>query len=255
MRFFTKRLDTELMAESFRSGAPFPHIVLDDFLDADALRVLAAAFPKVEERQWWQYDNQLEMKFAFNDVSQLDSSFADFFREANSPEVITQLERLTGLKGIIPDPGLNGGGLHQIKRGGKLDVHEDYNIHKGLSAFRKVNLIAYLNESWEESYGGHLQLWDAAMSRCERSVLPVFNRVVIFRTDMKSNHGHPEPLTCPEDRARRSLAVYYYVPMTEAEQVEYTSTQFKKRPTDPDDPQVDELRTRRNKGRLADKKT
>jgi hypothetical protein len=48
------------------------------------------------------------------------------------------------------------------------------------------------------------------MKACEQKVLPVFNRCVIFNTDADSFHGHPEPMTCPEDRYRRSIALYYY---------------------------------------------
>jgi hypothetical protein len=48
------------------------------------------------------------------------------------------------------------------------------------------------------------------MKACEESVLPVFNRCVIFNTDADSYHGHPLPMTCPEGTFRRSIALYYY---------------------------------------------
>jgi len=32
----------------------------------------------------------------------------------------------------------------------------------------------------------------------------------IFTTTDTSFHGHPEPLTCPEGRTRKSIALYYY---------------------------------------------
>ncbi len=254
MRFFTKRFDTPLMREAFATANPFPHVVVDNALDPAALRDLVSRYPAVKDKSWWQYDNPLERKFAFNDLSQLDPAFREFFDEANSPEFVHQLGQLAGLDGLVPDHSLRGGGLHQIAPGGKLDVHEDFNINLDMKAWRRLNMIVYLNEPWDESYGGYLQLWNADMTKCEQKVLPVFNRVVVFRTDMKSNHGHPDPLTCPEGMTRRSLATYYYVPMTE-EAYEFTSTQFKKRPDDPNDPELDEMRAKRNKGRLADKKT
>jgi hypothetical protein len=42
------------------------------------------------------------------------------------------------------------------------------------------------------------------------SVLPIFNRCVIFNTDATSYHGHPDPLNSPEEITRRSIALYYY---------------------------------------------
>jgi hypothetical protein len=43
-----------------------------------------------------------------------------------------------------------------------------------------------------------------------KRVLPVLNRCVIFSTTDDSFHGHPHPLTCPQDVYRRSIALYYY---------------------------------------------
>lgn len=255
MKFFTKRLDTPIMRELFNNAQPFPHVVIDNLIDSEALAALVERYPDVKDKSWWHYDNPLERKYAFNDLSQLDVVFREFFDEANSPEVVSQLGRLAGVNGLVPDHALRGGGLHQIAPGGKLDVHEDFNVNLDMRAWRKLNMIVYLNEDWDESYGGHLQLWNADMTHCVKKVLPIFNRVVIFRTDMQSNHGHPDPLTCPAGRTRRSLATYYYVPMSKNEVFDYTSTQFKKRPEDANDPDLDELRAKRNKGRVADKKT
>lgn len=255
MKFFDKRIDTPMMKAMFQKAQPFPHVVVDGLINQEALRDLLERYPKIEDKSWWHYDNPLERKHAFNDLSQLDAVFREFFDEANSPEFVAQLANLTDLPDLVPDHTLRGGGLHQIAPGGKLDVHEDFNIHLDMKAKRRVNMIVYLNRDWPEEYGGHLQLWDADMTRCEKKVLPIFNRAVFFRTDMKSNHGHPDPLTCPEGLTRKSLATYYYTPLSDDEVVEYTSTQFKKRPEDPNDPAVEEMRAKRNKGRLADKKT
>jgi hypothetical protein len=48
------------------------------------------------------------------------------------------------------------------------------------------------------------------MTHCEKTVSPILNRCVIFNTTDTSFHGHPEPLSCPPDRTRNSLAFYYY---------------------------------------------
>jgi len=59
----------------------------------------------------------------------------------------------------------------------------------------------------------------------------VFNRCVIFNTTDFSFHGHPDPLTCPEGRTRKSLAMYYYTNGRPAEEISGDhSTLFKARP-------------------------
>ena len=55
-----------------------------------------------------------------------------------------------------------------------------------------------------------LKLWEKDMSKCVVKVLPLFNRMAMFNTTDSSWHGHPDPLTCPPDRSRKSLALYYY---------------------------------------------
>lgn len=243
-------LDPEILGKRFRGAEPFDHVVIENFMNEEFAKKIAENFPKVEEKKWWMYDNPLEKKLAFNDVASLHPSFTSFFNHVNSNVFMQWLEVLTGLKNLKPDPLLNGGGLHCIRRGGKLDVHEDFNIHKGLNMLRKVNLIVYLNEDWQEEWGGHLEIWDREMTKLHRKVSPVFNTAIIFRTDMESNHGHPHPLNCPENRTRNSLATYYYIQDSNIDKIPYKSTIYKKLPNVEDG--LDELREIRSKGRLND---
>nr|WP_247679863.1 2OG-Fe(II) oxygenase [Chitinophaga polysaccharea] len=128
----------------------------------------------------------------------------------------------------MKDDLLEGGGIHQSKRGGYLNIHADFTVHPHHRHWqRRVNVLVYLNPDWVEEWGGKLELWDTQMKACEKKVLPVFNRCVIFNTDADSYHGHPEPTTCPEDRHRRSIALYYY---TEEAQPFRRATHYMVRP-------------------------
>ena len=48
------------------------------------------------------------------------------------------------------------------------------------------------------------------MKACVKSIAPAFNRAFIFRTFEGSFHGHPDPLTCPAERSRKSIAFYLF---------------------------------------------
>lgn len=195
---------------AYSSADPFPHVVIDDLLPADALRAVAEAFPKPGDLDWHVFDNPSQKKLAFEDARRMESGALWLLYQLNSARFMEFLERLTGIEGLIPDPYFVGGGLHQIERGGFLKIHADFNRHPKFNLDRRLNLLLYLNENWEEEYGGHLELWDAGMTRCVRRILPTFNRCVIFSTTDSSFHGHPEPLACPRGRTRKSLALYYY---------------------------------------------
>ena len=69
------------------------------------------------------------------------------------------------------------------------------------------------------------------MTRARQRILPMANRVVVFNTTDYQLPRPPEPLACPPDRTRRSLALYYYTngaPPGDASDTR--TTQFQARP-------------------------
>jgi hypothetical protein len=219
------------LREQYASASPFPHVVIDDFLPPEVLEPVLAEFPEPTEVDWESFDNSHEVKLALSDVEKLGPATRHLLAEFNSQVFVDFLEELTGITGLIPDPHFSGGGLHQIRTGGFLKVHADFNRHKRLNLNRRLNGLLYLNQDWDEEWGGHLQLWNKDMSSCVKRILPVFNRFVLFSTTDDANHGHPDPLTCPPHRARRSMALYYYTNGRPAAEVSADhSTLFKNRP-------------------------
>jgi Rps23 Pro-64 3,4-dihydroxylase Tpa1-like proline 4-hydroxylase len=222
----------EKYAEQYQTAKPFPHVVIDDFLPPEILETILEEYPAPDEIEWKKFGNKSENKLASTSELQMGAMTRFLLYQLNSETFINFLEKLTGIEGLIPDPHFVGGGLHQIKPGGFLKVHVDFNKHNRLKLDRRLNLLLYLNKDWQEDYGGHLQLWDQEMTVCEAKILPIFNRCVVFSTTDFSYHGHPDPLTCPEDRTRRSLALYYYSNGRPAEEVKDGdhSTIFRERP-------------------------
>ena len=87
----------------------------------------------------------------------------------------------------------------------------DENIKINVKFSLTGDLRNQFNEkNWKDAYGGHLELWNKNMSMCEKKISPTFNTMVIFSTTDFSNHGHPEPLNCPKDISRKSIALYYF---------------------------------------------
>jgi 2OG-Fe(II) oxygenase superfamily len=218
-------------AEEYKNNKPFPHIYFDDFLPLEAAEAALRDFPQPKQLVWSEFNTTNERKLAFDVVEKLPPTVRDVLYFLNSRPMIQFLEVLTGIQGIIPDPYYVGGGLHQIKPGGKLEVHADFNFHVKLKLDRRINVLVYLNKDWKEEYGGHFELWNREMTRAEQRVLPVFNRCAIFSTTSFSYHGHPNPLTCPPDRTRKSIATYYYSNGRPEEEVgEAHTTLFQERP-------------------------
>ncbi len=198
----------------FVGADPFPHVVIDGLLPAPTIQLAIEAFP-LPGPGWQNFDDPHQKKYALRDEELMPEPIRSIIQQVNSQVFVEFFETLSGIGGLIPDPHLLGGGLHQIPRGGTLKVHVDFDQHRQLKADRRLNVILYLNEDWPDSYGGHLELWNADMTHVVERVAPVANRMVVFATGTTSYHGHPDLLAAPEGRYRRSLAWYFYTTPTE----------------------------------------
>ena len=197
-------------SREYATAKPFAHTVLDNFFPEPVLEQVINEFPLTEAALWQRYRNSHEQKLEWSASAQMGEVTDRLLKELCSANFLLFLEKLTGIRGLIPDLNLSGAGLHQVEAGGFLDIHVDFNRHKTTGYERRLNLLLYLNKDWKEEYGGHLELWDSARQNCVKKITPVFNRCVIFSTSRFSWHGHPQPFACPPDRTRKSLALYYY---------------------------------------------
>lgn len=234
----------------YYTNQPFPHIVLDNLFKPESLLRPYREFPTPGDGFWWKYENPLENKFARNDLHNLPLSIQDLINELQSNRFVSLLQSITGIHGLIVDHELNGGGCHSISRGGFLGVHSDYNYHPTSRLDRRINVLVYLNAGWDPDWGGNLELWNRDMSRCITSIVPDFNRTVIFNVTDWAYHGHPDPLDCPAHVTRKSIAMYYYTNgRPDHEKSEPHSTIFKRRPQD--SKEHDDLRVKRAIRRLT----
>ena len=197
--------------KEFSSNIPFPHFVIENFLNEDSANKVLNNFQITKEWTNLSLVNNYK-KLLLNDREFLDISCNEIIDELGSKEFIEKLSRCTGLKNIFLDKGLVGGGLQQSLNGGSLNIHTDFTSHITKKNWRRVlNLIIYFNKDWNESYNGNLEFWDHKVKNKIKSYSPIFNRCVIFKTDEKSFHGFPDTLNLPAEISRKSFAVYYFI--------------------------------------------
>ena len=218
-------------AAGYQKAHPYPHAQFDDFLEEWAATEAMNAFPKVKDNGWIHYVHLNEKKHGLNKMDLIPAFLQEVIRQLNSDEFVKILSQLTGIEGLKADPTLEGGGLHQSQRGGFLNIHADFTVHPHKRNWRRrVNLLVYLNKDWLPEFRGDLELWTRDMKECAQRISPVLNRCVIFNTDADSFHGLPDPIQCPEDMTRKSLALYYF---TEEEKIPVKrGTNYRARPQD-----------------------
>jgi len=225
----------------YTNAKPFPFILLDNFFDSKYLDKILDEFPDLSKSNYsHKFNTKNDNKMASSSTKIFSKNISDFFNFLNSIQFLDFLQNLTGIKShLTSDPYFWGSGLHEIKRGGFLKIHADFNVHPLLKLNRRINILIYLNKNWKEEWGGHLELWNKNMNKCEHKILPIFNRVVIFNTSDFSYHGHPTPLNCPSNCSRKSLALYYYTngrPKSEInEKLEVHNTLYQNRKNSDDD--------------------
>ena len=202
------------LREKFTSAAPFPHLVIDEFLQEDFARGLLETFPAFDRGNSMGDDGVPGGKSTVDRIKALGPAYSRLDDVIRSAEFLDWLGQLTGVDNPLYDPWYLGGGTHENRDGMSLDAHVDFNYHPSERWHRRLNLIVYLNPIWDESWGGSLELFrdpqtDASPSR---SVVPLFNRCVIFETSERSWHAF-NTIELPESQrhlTRRSIALYFY---------------------------------------------
>jgi len=205
-------LDKDALRASFRTAQPFPHMVVDDFLEPAFAAEVAAAYPSFDEarEQGFAFDFVRERrKVQITDSTRFAPPIARLHEALASPEFLADLSDITGIQHLEADPTLSGGGVHVTGPGGRLDVHVDFNYNEERQVHRRLNILVYLIPGWNPAWGGAVELWDRDVKRCYVSVPPVLNRCVVFETSEISFHG-VTPVSEDAPGPRQSFAAYYY---------------------------------------------
>jgi Rps23 Pro-64 3,4-dihydroxylase Tpa1-like proline 4-hydroxylase len=207
-----KPSERDELRRQFTNAAPYPFIKVDNFLDPAFAKEVAAAYPSFADAltkgKSFTAVNE-KKKVQITDASRFPEPIARLNELLAAPAFLADLSYVTCIPNLLSDAELVGGGMHMTGPGGRLDVHVDFNYIEERKLHRRLNLLLYLNPTWDESWGGQIQLWDKGVTKCEQSFSPALNRCVIFQTNQISYHG-VNPVTSAAPYPRISFATYYY---------------------------------------------
>lgn len=205
------------LEKGYSNASPFPFEMIDNFLQKECLDKIKM---DVDDLNRYPPDgadvfkSTVNNKFVYEE-HKFGKHLKELVQYLISREFVEYLEKLTGIKELVSDDFFYGGGIHKIANKGFLAIHTDFNMYNNRKhgiLDRRINLLLYLNDYWQENYNGHLILCDKTTKKACYKITPIKNRCVIFNTTNKSLHGHPELLDLPPGRMRmrESLALYYY---------------------------------------------
>jgi hypothetical protein len=198
--------------QGYAQAEPFPHLTIDGLFNPALLRAVMDEFPNKDKDFIQVHDDGIFARLKHNTTweTEFGPHTLRLFAEMASPSVLLSLERLSGIRGLLPDPYMFDGGLRFTELGGKFAVHADTDRHPKFNLDRRLTLLLYLNDDWTDENQGWLELWDRDVQTVVKRVLPVFNRTAIYSTSSNFFHGQPEPILGPPGIVRRSIALYYY---------------------------------------------
>ncbi|MFC1796381.1 2OG-Fe(II) oxygenase, partial [Pseudomonadota bacterium] len=203
-------------SQAFSSARPFRHVVIDNFLSEEFCTAVCDQFPVFDEKRALNEDGYIGGKATQEKVRALGPAFRQLDEIVQQQSFLSLVERITGVSGLCYDRFYYGGGTHENRQGQSLDPHVDFNIHPITRQHRRLNLVIYLNEEWDDSWGGSLQLHQDPYLEPDQdrivTVTPLLNRCVIFETNEHSWHGF-EAINLPAERqnlSRKSFALYFY---------------------------------------------
>ena len=131
--------------------------------------------------------------------------------------MLYDLEQMTGIVGLLPDPHLVGAGFSIMRNGAELGPHYDFNWNDRLRLHRKLTGILYITPDWEEKWGGENITWTANpelddTAEIVESISPKFNRFIISENVKEGPVHSVGKVNCPSlIQGRACIRFFYYI--------------------------------------------
>ncbi|MDB3892261.1 2OG-Fe(II) oxygenase [Alphaproteobacteria bacterium] len=228
--------DLEPFRDEFLAGAPFPHLVLDDFLTEDFFSTVTSALNERKAMQMGKsFSTSVEMNKSISLNSEIPVPVQKIVASLNSDEWIENFRRLTGIKSLLATKHGNTklANYHEMNASGFLGSHVDHSHEPETGTPHVLNIIVYLSDDWDSDFGGNTLLFNRTGSRMEKRVEYKSNRALAFLHTPYSFHGVDRIVDGLEVK-RRNLYIDYYAsdeqPFTHM-QLPFPNNWFKHRTT------------------------
>jgi Rps23 Pro-64 3,4-dihydroxylase Tpa1-like proline 4-hydroxylase len=207
---------------TFTENSPIQCIHIPNFFSAKDALDIVNEWHDISDDRWRMHEKMTSSgngkKLEISKKELMGRSTATIIEKLQHPNFLRGLSAITGITNLHSDTELYGGGLVNTPTGGFLKVHADFNFYDKIQMYRRLNIIVYMNEYWEDKWGGSLQLWDEGLTTKQAEISPRFNNAILFRVTDKAYHGYPDPLTCPTTTTRKSINIYYYTKDNDTDQ-------------------------------------
>ena len=203
-----KTFDIDTLKKEYASHPEYGLINIQDFLPYGVVTSCSGELYNLPIDKMKHFTRKGSCMYECNDLS--ITPWQDKLVHAmHSSEMIRWLEKLTGVKKLIPDPHLVGAGYMKSYRGDTLQIHTDFNWVEEVALNRAVSVIIYFNRSWKKEWGGSLNFYDTKREKIYSSIKPDSGNMLVWTYKNLIYHGYPDPIDCPADECRRGIRLFY----------------------------------------------
>jgi Rps23 Pro-64 3,4-dihydroxylase Tpa1-like proline 4-hydroxylase len=221
------RLDVEYekIVQQWQHSAPINYFVIDDVLPNQWAHAIREAFPSGKDMV--RRRSLRELKYVTAQMSKYNPLLEESVYAFQMPEIVSRIERITGLQSLEPDALLYAGGISMMGSGHFLNPHVDNSHDKFRERYRVLNLLFYASPDWRESNGCNLELWQDGPDGKPTTVVSRFNRLVVMVTHQDSWHSVSKNIS---NENRCCVSNYYFSKRPIGEHEYFHVTSFRGRP-------------------------
>ena len=202
--------NTYELQKQYRSHPDYSLLTLENFIPQDLVTLMAKELDDIPLEDCKHFTRAGSCMYEFNNVDRTPVQDA-VVHALHSGTFIKWLQEVTDTVDLIPDPHLIGAGYMKSFAGDSLKVHSDFNWNEQLRLHRMLSVVIYLNDEWQDDWGGQLQFYDTKRQKVHTKVPVGPGNCVIWNYNNFAFHGYPEPMTCPEGVSRKGIRFFYYV--------------------------------------------
>ncbi len=202
--------DLSKFSSNFKNQKPFPHVILDDFLDKDFFKDLDVEKIEVNKNKGTNFQTDIERnKWASKNV-ELSETISLIVNELYKDKFVKNLQTLTNINDLFStDVGnVELANYHEMYESGFLGTHVDHSSEPTTGLPHVLNIILYLSKDWKKSWGGSTVFANKDGTKIEKTIDYIPNRAVIFLHSPFTFHG----VTKIENNLRKRSTIYvdYY---------------------------------------------
>ena len=166
-----------------------PHAVFDNFLDEATCIKLYEECVSAPRGGWTVFTRSGSRMEEYRDLIYTPIAHNITYDLMHSGEMIYDLEQMTGIVGLLPDPHIVGAGFSIIRPGDSLKCHYDFNWNDRLRLHRTLSSILFLTPDWSEEWGGHHECWsDNIDNNTNSKLLPELFLLIIIMLFFSHNN-------------------------------------------------------------------